>query len=89
MVFASCASLAQQARATDSDSLTADECLRTAARESLELSRGECRDSTTLCLGNDQSMTKGIAKPRACGQAMMRTVAVRMSACALSPDIHQ
>ena len=53
MVFASCASLAQQARATDSDSLAADECLRTAAREGLELSRGEFRDSTTLCLGND------------------------------------
>jgi len=35
------------------------------------------------------AITSGIASPRACGQAMMRTVAVRIRACSLSPENHQ
>ena len=34
-------------------------------------------------------MTSGIARPRACGQAMTRTVAVRTSAPSGSPSTHQ
>ena len=35
------------------------------------------------------AITSGIASPRACGQAMMRTVAVLIRACSLSPESHQ
>ena len=37
----------------------------------------------------EMAITSGIARPRACGQAIMRTVAVRMRACSLSPASHQ
>ena len=35
------------------------------------------------------AMTNGIARPRACGQAMTRTVTVRTSAPSGSPSNHQ
>ena len=37
----------------------------------------------------EMAITRGIASRSACGQAMTSTVAVRMSACCLSPASHQ
>src|SRR5882762_2025054 len=37
----------------------------------------------------EMAITSGMARPRACGQAMMSTVAARIKPCPLSPASHQ
>ena len=63
----------------------ADVLARARSSASLSLTR------SPFCAPSDVeiAMTRGIARPRACGQAMTRTVAVLTKACPLSPDNHQ